>query len=243
MDEVKRKVLLDLFASPGTLLPIAGGLTLLMASWATGGNAVFNFGGIAGILGGVGVFATRMIVGLEGLTDRAYQYVLQKQRRQQQQRLAELDAQLSNDDDPRTETCLRSLRELYDAFRQDVQQGKITGASYDVLDGVDRLFHVCVSNLEHSHDLWQAAGRLSGSTRDTVLAERDEVIREVQETVDYLRHTMERWHALGVKKKKSELTQLRTELDESLRVARRTDERIAELEGNAAYQDHERKPK
>ena len=239
MDEVKRKVLLDLFASPGTLLPIAGGLTLLLTSWATGGNAVFNFGGVAGILGGVGVFATRMILGLEGLTDRAYQYVLQKQRRQQEQKLAELDDKLSHDQDPRTETCLRSLRELYDTFRRDVQDGKITGASYDVLDGVDRLFHVCVDNLENSHDLWQTARRLTGPMRNTVLGERDEVIREVQETVRHLQQTMERWHSLGAKKKTSELTQLREELDESLRVARRTDERMAELENDTAYKNHE----
>ena len=37
--DVRRKVLLDLFASPGTLLPTVGGLSALILSWAIDGGS------------------------------------------------------------------------------------------------------------------------------------------------------------------------------------------------------------
>jgi hypothetical protein len=68
MDEVKRKVYLDLFASPYNLIPFAAGLTSLMASWAIGGDLTLTMAGIAGVLGGIGVTASRLMCLIEGLT-------------------------------------------------------------------------------------------------------------------------------------------------------------------------------
>ena len=158
MDDVKRKVLLDLFASPGTVLPIAGGLTMLLASWATGGSPTLTFGGIAGVLGGLGVLASRLILGLEGMTKRAYDLVVGKQRAEQEAALEELDRNLCNDDDPRTQQCLRDLRMLYDGLQKKVKDGDVTPAAYEILEGVDKLFKMCVHQLEHSHELYEAAG-------------------------------------------------------------------------------------
>ena len=93
MKEVRRKVLLDLFASPLTLLPIVGGLTVLLAAWATR-SAPLTFAGLAGILGGIGVFANRMIFGLEKLTNRAHEYVLEQQQQLQVESLRALEGKL-----------------------------------------------------------------------------------------------------------------------------------------------------
>ena len=73
---MKRKILLDIFASPGTVLPIAGGITALLASWAVGGQSALNFAGVVGILGGFGIFASRLILGLEKITRDAYDHVM-----------------------------------------------------------------------------------------------------------------------------------------------------------------------
>ena len=81
MDEVKRKVYLDIFASPFSLLPLGGGLTALLASWAVGGNPTITMAGVAGVLGSIGITMSRLILGVENLTEKAYEYELQKQQK------------------------------------------------------------------------------------------------------------------------------------------------------------------
>ncbi len=157
MDDVRRKVWLDIFAAPGTLLPIAGGLTALMASWAMGGDSTLTFAGVAGILGGFGVMASRLILGLERITHDAYDRLVQKQRNQQEASLSALEQRLLSDQDPRTETIFHTLRQLYSRLKEKVDSGRVTPAAYDVVEGVDKLFHSCIKQLEDSVDLWETA--------------------------------------------------------------------------------------
>jgi hypothetical protein len=230
MDDVKRKVLLDLFASPATLLPVAGGLTLLMASWATGGHGLFNFAGVAAILGGLGLLATRLIFGLERITDQAYQYVIEHERARQEAALEQLDEKLVQDRDPRTQTCLRRLRDLYSDLKNDIREGRVTSSSHRVVEGIDQMFHLCVEHLRRSYQLWEESRRLEGRAKQTVLQRRDQLVQEVEDSVRYVSDTIDRLHTLGGRQKKSELARLREELDESILAARRAEERLAEWE-------------
>lgn len=231
MDVVKRKVLLDLFASPSTLLPVAGGLTLLMGSWALGGVGLVTFAGLASLLAGVGMFATRFIFGLEQITERAYQYAVQQQQLRQQEALDELDQALTSDRDPRTESCLRQLRQIYQSLGEDVRNGKIAKSSSSVLEAVDRTFLLCVEHLRQTRELWEKSQRLVGSARARILAQRDEMIREVADSVAHLDQTIHRLQRLTDKQQRSELARIRQELDESLHAARRAEQRVAEMTG------------
>ena len=229
MDDVKRKVYLDLFASPETLLPIVGGLTALLASWAMGGNAWLTFGGLAGVLGGVGMFASRVIFGLEKLTNRAYQYVVQQQQTRQVESLQALHKKLQKDQDQRTHRLLQQLWELYKGLQKDIRAGKISLAAHDVLDSVDRMFHVCVDYLDRSYELWRTAQRLEGNSRRQLLEQREELVAEVAQATEYLSTKVQQLNEVTNQRNKSELAQLRAELDESIRVARLAEERTAEL--------------
>ena len=62
--------MLDLFASPGTLIPIVAGLSSLLYAWAVGGDPTAGAIGIVGVLGGAGHFASRLVLGLEDMTQR-----------------------------------------------------------------------------------------------------------------------------------------------------------------------------
>ncbi|MEM7312331.1 MAG: hypothetical protein AAF497_04185 [Planctomycetota bacterium] len=230
MDDVKRKVLLDLFASPMTLLPVVVGATALLGSWAiNGGQPMLTFAGIAGILTGVGVFASRMIFGLDQLTNQAYEYVLEKQQAGQLESLEKLKQKLQKDNDPRTESLLTQLRALYDSIKSDVKEGKISLAAHDVLDGVDNMFHVCVDYLGRSFDLWQTSQKMKGVAREQVLAQREELIEEVAQSCQYLEETINQLNAATTKRNKSDLARMREELDETIRVARRAEERTNEI--------------
>ena len=230
MDEVKRKVYLDLFASPETLLPLVGGLTALLAAWAMPGSQEWlAMGGVAGVLGGLGLFASRLVFGLENLTNRAYEYVIQRQQRTKNEALKRLHQRLSSDRDPRTQRLLEELWHLYRGLERDIKDGKITVAAHDVLDGVDRLFHMCTEYLDRSFKMLQQAQRLQGESRDSLLQQREELIGEVEHSVAFLEKKILQLHTTATERDKSELSALRVELDETIRAAKRAEERAAEL--------------
>ena len=228
--DVRKKVLLDLFASPSTLIPIVGGASMLMLSWALDGGAVWNLVGMAGILGGLGWFATRIVLGLEKITADAYEYLRSQQVRKQQENLDQLDHKLCKDRDPRTQESLRELRTVYAGFVEDVKSRKISAAAHDIVDIVDEMFVGAVGQLERSYQFWRDAKETNGGARKRMLQERDEVVNEVLETVRHLENTIGQFRSVGAKKQGKQLGRLRNELDEALRVARRTEERIASWE-------------
>jgi hypothetical protein len=229
LKEIRRKVMLDIFAAPGTLLPVAAGLTAFMASWAMGGNGPLTFGGITGVLAGVGLLASRLILGLEGITKRAYDHFLEKQRQQQIQALKELEQRLLADGDPRTEHCLHDLWHLYSRLKEKSESGQMSALGYDVVEGVDKMFRMCVGQLEHSLELLETAKGMRGSARETILRQRETLVQEICETVAHLGEKIEQFHLMKTKKNRSDLAKLRMELDESIDVARRADQRASEM--------------
>ncbi|MFV1964193.1 MAG: hypothetical protein ACC628_02130 [Pirellulaceae bacterium] len=239
MDEVKKRILLDLFVSPWAVLPVAGGLSAWMVSWAVGGSSFLNMAGLAGVLGGVGALASRLIVGLEDITHKAYSYLHEQRRAEQEAALDELDQRLSLDRDDRTQESLRELRQIYQIFQEQSPKGRITGSSHLVLERVGRLFKACVKQLEQSYELWRNAEHLSGEARQALLADRDDVVEEVVLTIRHLGKSVEQLHALRGKESESELATLREELDETMRVARRAEQRMASLGKSINYEPSE----
>lgn len=229
MDDVKRKVMLDLFASPGTLIPVVAGVSSLMFSWAVGGDPMANAIGIFGILGGVGHFASRLVLGLEGMTQRAYDAILDRRRKEQNESLDELERRLVADNDHRTETCLRDLRSLYETFRKSCSEEQVVARHHQVVSQVEQIFHASVDQLKRSLELYEISRKLSRESRAEVLAERERVIAEVIQTRAHLNTTIEQFQSFAARREKADLTRLRQELDETLRVAKRTEERMAAM--------------
>lgn len=206
-----------------------------MLSWAIDGNTLLNLGGLVGLLGGVGFLATRLIFGLERITEKAFQYLNDQRREVQEQALDSLASRLRGDEDPRTQTYLRHLRDLYTNYQEDIRSGKVAGAARTVQEQVEKLFQAAVKHLEHSYHLWIAAGRMSGNARLALLDERERVVQEVQDTVEHLSRTIEQFHSFRVKESEVELARLRAELDETMQVARRAEERLESLGKQNTY--------
>jgi hypothetical protein len=239
MDDIKKKVYLDIFATPGTLLPMAGGLTSLLASWAVGGDAMLAFVGVAGILASLGVTATRLILGIDKITRDAYDHVVDSQRRRQEEALEHLHQRLLADRDPRTQNCLQELRNLYSRLKEKVEKDKVNAAAYGVIERVDQIFHTSVKQLEDSVDLWDAAQPMQGPARISILKQREELVQEICEAVEHLRQTVDRFYAMTTRKNRSNLARLRKELDESIRVAREVERRTEQLTEAPTYDPKE----
>ena len=94
MDPVKRKVISELFLAPSVVLPIVGGISAGLLSWAAGGSALLTGAAMIGLLGGVGWMLTRMIFTVEEITDKAMQAVLAKRMHAEKRELDELARKL-----------------------------------------------------------------------------------------------------------------------------------------------------
>lgn len=225
--DVRKKVLMDVFATPGTLLPLVGGLSLMIGGWALGAGAAVGFVGLVGVLAGLGMAATRLIFGLEELTNRAYEYLHDQEWKQQEKALDKLDHRLIRDRDPRTQAALRQVRQIYTGLVGDVKSGKITRNSHEILQKVEGLFRACVAQLERSYKLWDAARKLSGDARERMLQQREKVVEEVVGSAEHLDRTIAQLRALTAKPEEDDMAQMRSELDEAIEVARRTEQRLA----------------
>lgn len=230
MDRLKKRILHDIVISRWTIVPLAVGLGALAAAWGLGGNTGLYWLGGAGIAGSLAALITRFTVGAEKIAQNVYTRLHDQERRERERQLDALDRRLAAEPDPRTEDCLRELRRLYDGFQADVESGKLTSQSRLLADRVEQVFHASTEQLQRSYDLWTAAQRARGEAKQAVLEQREAVIEEVISTVKQLARTIEQFHQFQTQRGSSELERLRAELDETLLVARRTEERLAEIE-------------
>ena len=74
---------------------------------------------------------------------------------------------------------------------------------------------------------------MRGPARESLLQQRDDVVREVCETVVEVGKKVNHYLLTETKRNQSELTKVRRELDESIEAARAAERRTAELERSA----------
>lgn len=225
--DVRKKIFLDLFAAPSTLLPVVGGLSLVVLGWALDLGSAVEFVGVLGVLGGLGLAATRLIFGIEQITNRAYQYVQEQEKKKREKELDGLDRLLVRDGEPRTQSALREARLHYRSLAEDVEAGRVAGNAQEVLDKVESMFQACTGQLRRSYELWSAARTMSGAARQRVLKQREALVQEVVGSVEHLGRMIEQLRAASAGAGERDLGHLRQELDEAIEVARRTEQRLA----------------
>jgi hypothetical protein len=95
---------------------------------------------------------------------------------------------------------------------------------------LDHLFWTAIKQLEYSLKLFHQADRLVDGQRIHVLQERESVILELQSSVDRMRQATTHFRQWSNSEQGLDLKPLQDELDASMRVAKRTEERMRELE-------------
>lgn len=224
-ETIRNKVLLDLFATPETLLPFVGGISMLIVSWAMGWQMMLGASFMSACLG-VGVFLTKFIFGLDRITQAAYQYEIDKKEQELNRVLDELDTKLRQDRDPRPENCLRRLRVLNKKVRD---RSKINPVGAELLENFDRLFQICISKIKETDEMWRDSRNLGESSKKKVMREREKIVEEIEDVTSQLDHTVEQFQVIEVKKNDGEISELRRELEQTLLVAKKTEERLANL--------------
>ena len=239
MDPVKRKVICELFFAPSVVLPIVGGISAGLLAFATGSTGLLAGAAVVGILGGLGWMATRMIFKVEDITEAAMQAELDKRLRDEREALDDLARQLRTDRDHRTQDYLTLLRSHRDDFEKAAQQPGIQFRSARVREQVSQVFGAAVDQLRQSFRLWELSENLIGDSRQRVLADREKVLVEIGATVDRLGSTVEQFKELVKSDEKVDLASMREELEATMRIARRTEERMREFESpSSGYESY-----
>ncbi|HNT34839.1 MAG TPA: hypothetical protein PKH07_07565 [bacterium] len=231
-DEFRKRFLMEMVCHPLSLYPFVLGATLLMASWAlTLRSGIAVFAGLAAILGSVGAFCTRLLLGSE-LTARKVVEQLEKEVQDERERsLDDLERRLGSDEDPRTEAALRDLRTLAKAFRETREWSDSLKAqpTLDILSGVEQLFARCVVLLERTLTLWYTARKITSSeARKPILDQREQIIADIGESIKQLGSILAGIQAIrvGDSGDRSDIRQIRHELDQSLEVAKMVEKRM-----------------
>ena len=235
--DINNKMLLDLLVGPVTTGLTTLGVSLLLISWAFGLSAIFPFLGLIAILAGVGVAATSFVFNHEEATSQAVKAIQEQARQVKENELDQLDALLVVARGPqpdRDQSYLRELRVSYDHFLKDVEQGNLSEfVTEDIIKQIKDLFDGCIKSLSYSYDLWTNASKVQGKAREDFLKDREAVIDEVGKSLERFNETIIGVRNLNLKSKQGDLGKLRQQLDDSLEVARRTEQRMAELEGGS----------
>lgn len=234
MDPVKRKVISELFFAPSVVLPIVGGISAGLLSWASGGSSYLTGAAIVGVLGGMGWMFTRMIFKVEDITAQALEAEQQKILDEENRRLDELASKLRTDRDHRTQDYLTLLRSLRREFEDAASQSGAQFQSARLREKIGQVLRAAVDQLNQSFRLWELSENLVGDARKKVLANREQVLSEIEETVDRLRTTASQIKTVIDGDDKVDLATMREELEATIRIAKRTEERMRDIENPSA---------
>lgn len=238
MDAVRNKVMNELFLAPSVVLPIVGGASAWLVSWALGGVATLTIGGLVGVLAGVGWMATRIIFQIDAITERTMQFVQEKARREEEERISGLVQKLSQLKDRRALDYLTILRESRNEFEQLAIQPEMKARGLQIVGQVRQLFVAAIEQLEQSYKLSELSGRLRSGERNEIEARNEQMLAELKATADRMMVAVDQFQRLSQREQNGDLSELREELDESLKVANRTEERMREIETNIGYDRH-----
>lgn len=227
-EDIRKKVFLDVFVSKATLLPVVAGGTVGLLSIAVDAP-MLALGGFAAVIAGVGICATKLIFGLEQVTEKAFNYL-------QEQKKAELDVSLDKLEEEllaisRTSAGeLTLLRAAYNRHKEQVSKGEVTNS--DALEEkLEKLFQGCIAQLKYSIELHNTAQTLTKSKKEAVLEKRKKVLTEVKDSVECFHQIIDEIAGINTDKSNKSLSNLRDDVKSSFEIVKRTEARLDELDG------------
>ncbi len=235
MTDFRSRIASELLWAPSVVLPMVAGASAWLVSWGSGGVNSLNVAGLAFVLGGVGWLATRVIFYADEVAAKILREDAQKILKNEEDKLDQLQYRLRSDKDFRTKDYLTLLRTCRNDFEEFAKKPGIVIQSQEIVKQVRQLFWSATEQLEQSLKLHGLAERLSGEQRKKVLEEREQTLSEIRVSIEHIQSAVKHYEELMDKEQQSDLGSLRDELDASLRIAKRTEERMRELEGSLNY--------
>ena len=227
----RRKVFTKWATTPWAVAPLAVGAGLLGVAAFVPAAALTAFAGVCGLLAGGGAYATKWILGADRMARQAAEELAGEERGRREADVLALLKRLMHDGDPRTQDLLRRLRDLHGRIADPSSRDRLD-APANVVEKVRMVYDSCLSTLARTADLVDSARRLTtDSARRQVMASREAMVQEVAHAADDLDGVIGQVEALRVGGAGAgDLARMRDELNRSLDVARRVEERVGRIE-------------
>ena len=221
-EDIRKKVFLDVFVSKSTLLPIVAGGSISLVSLAMDMYPL-AFLGFSGALVGVGVFLTKVIFGLDKITENAYNYQQESKRQAAEHDLDKLQESLIEEDADQ----FKVLRTTYNHHKGQIEKGDIV-KNDELEEKLDKLFHGCAEQLKYASELYNTAQGLGKKAKKGTLDKREQVLTEIKDSIQCFNTIIEGMEQINTEKSTKELSDLRKDLESSFEVVKRSETRIAE---------------
>ena len=234
----RKKFLLHLLGNSYVIFPFAAGVSTAFVAWIFNlePKILYLFGSaVLSIFVPVGALISKWATGTEDIAKQVHRELLQEVQQKQEAELNLLHDQLEADGDSRTERMLEELRGLHKSFQEEAGGDGWLGSlpisvKADITDKVSELFTQAVQCLKDTLKMHQKLrGTHLGTVKSVLTQHREQQIADVQQTILQLSHLSARLLTLSPESNETELTRLRTELDESLTFAKQVDAKIREL--------------
>lgn len=236
--QVIRRRIRRLFTSPLVMWPtLQGGL---LAYWCN--NGLWNTWDVIGwsmLAVGLGTAAYRWTLGGRKHEALARKDLRRVARRKETARLRVIRRATSRSRDPRLDQAINNLTRSYDRLQQ-VDRWRCEGKKSkkgielaEVHDQACRLYVECRNLLERSQELFDGASQMATQeVRSRVLASREELLTELQISMNHLDHALDEVYSSQLSGKSgpiAEASELRDELRRQVEVARQVEERMEDL--------------
>lgn len=172
----------------------------------------------------------RTFFNVRGLTEQALDVERQSLRDAEDRELDLLAKQLLTDRDHRTQDSLKLLRAQREDFERISKKPGAELLSARIAEQISLIFQSAVGQLRESFRLMERAESVVGEPRDQLLNQRDALVLEVQSTTNRLASVIQQYRQMRPDSQEQELNALKDELDANLEIARRTEQRMKELE-------------
>ncbi len=216
------------------------GAGLLLLAWLAGSaTGVLGILGLSGVVLGVGIGARRLLLRRDELVREAREDLKKESARSHRAHLRQLHRRLRRDRDPRTGQYLAELRRLYDRLQRAGLMGSRAASPVlpEVRTKAEELYRSCVTSMERAVQLWETSQEMAtDQAKQQALTSREMLLEEVGKSVRHLGATVDHLQTAGLGRgdEGESLARMREELDQGLEIARRVEQRMAELTRDAS---------
>lgn len=220
-------MLFELIANPETVIPLVGGLSLIILSEILGRTAALA--GMTGFLFGIGVLATRFLFKLDEVANYAASQIKKEEKDLFMKELTNLclSASKTKLQSPRNTTANRisevsdKLNSVYEAFSNE-RDG--VSNEPDIVLQTDEMFHVALSNMKKAIAMFVSSKKIAGNTKTKINKQIGKIVDEIDQSIDKMVEVTGELASIKINGTTGDLEQLRQTLSIQLAASKRVEE-------------------